>query len=158
LIGDVQSAKDAWASQEAAMVSEGYKFIYKRIYEPTETDFTADIVRMKTAGGQMLILSSADVKTMARGLNTANTQGWKPQLMILGAAGYDPTLVPLAGAAAAEGSWLFFPTAMYLGEDSSVIPEVALFQQWLKRTHPDAGADLFTAYGWASARLFVQGL
>src|SRR6185369_9329819 len=100
-------------------------------------DFTADIVRMKTAGVQLLILSSADVKTMARVESAAQTQGWHPQLTILGAAGYDPNLVPLAGAAAVEGAWLFFPTAMYLGEDSAVIPEVALFQQWLKRTHPD---------------------
>jgi ABC-type branched-subunit amino acid transport system substrate-binding protein len=47
---------------------------------------------------------------------------------------------------------------MYLGEDSGGIPEVGLFQTWMHRTHPDANADLFAAYGWSSARLFVQAL
>jgi hypothetical protein len=47
---------------------------------------------------------------------------------------------------------------MYLGEDRGSVPEVDLFLEWLNRTHPGANVDLFTAYGWESARLFVQAL
>ena len=47
---------------------------------------------------------------------------------------------------------------MYLGEDRGANAEVNLFLTWLKKTHPSANPDLFTVYGWTSARLFVQAL
>ena len=47
---------------------------------------------------------------------------------------------------------------MYLGEDRASNKEVDAFLTWLKRTHPSDPVDLFAAYGWASARLFVQAL
>jgi ABC-type branched-subunit amino acid transport system substrate-binding protein len=158
LVGDVQSAKDSWDGISAAMGSLGYKFPYVRTYEPTETDFTADIVRMRSAGVQLLVLVAADVKTMARVVAAAAKQNWHPKVTLLGASAYDATLLPLAGADALEGAYLYLPTAMYLGEDAATVPEVALFDQWLKNTHPDANPDLFAVYGWASARLFVQAL
>ena len=37
--------------------------------------------------------------------------------------------MPLAGKDALEGVYLYLPTAMYLGEDSAVVPEVALFNR-----------------------------
>jgi branched-chain amino acid transport system substrate-binding protein len=158
LIGDVQSAKDSWTGEEAAMDSQGYKFVYKRIYEPTETDFTADIVQMKAHNVQMLLLIAADVKGIARIESAAAQQGWHPQITALGASAYDPTLVPLAGASSVEGDYFFLPTAMYLGEDRGWNKEVDLFLTWLNKTHPNANPDLFTVYGWASARLFVDAL
>jgi ABC-type branched-subunit amino acid transport system substrate-binding protein len=158
LIGDVQSARDSWTGESAAMEHFGYHFAYTRIYEPTETDFTADIVRMKAAGVQMLVLIAADVKGIARIESAAASQNWHPAITALGASAYDPTLVPLAGTSAVEGDYFFLPTAMYLGEDRSTNPEVDLFLTWLAKTHPNANADLFTVYGWASARLFVQAL
>ncbi len=158
LIGDVQSAKDSWTGEQAAMQARGYSFKYTRIYEPTETDFTADIVRMQAAGVKMLILIAADVKGIARIESAAAQQGFHPQITALGASAYDPTLVPLAGAASVEGAYFFLPTAMYLGEDRAVNSEVDLFLTWLSKTHPGANTDLFTVYGWASARLFVQAL
>ena len=42
------------------MESIGYKFIYTRLYEPTETDFTSDIVKMRAAKVQNLVLIAAD--------------------------------------------------------------------------------------------------
>ena len=158
LIGDVQSAKDSWTGEQAAMQANGYKFVYTRIYEPTETDFAADIIRMKAAGVKMLVLIAADVKGIARIESAAAQQGFHPEITALGASGYDPTLVPLATAPSVEGDYFFLPTAMYLGEDRAAIPEVDLFLTWLGRTHPGANADLFTVYGWVSARMFVQAL
>ena len=157
LIGDVQSARDAWEGQSKAMESIGYKFIYTRLYEPTETDFTSDIVKMRANKVQNLVLIAADVKGIARIESAAKQQNWRPQLTLLGASAYDPTLIPLAGADAVEGAFLFLPSAMYLGEDSGN-KEVGLFNTWLKKTHPNANADLFTVFGWSSARLFVQAL
>ncbi|HMC53304.1 MAG TPA: ABC transporter substrate-binding protein, partial [Acidimicrobiales bacterium] len=158
LIGDVQSAKDAWIGERAAMVHEGYQFTYERIYEPTETDFTADIVQMRAKGVKLLILIAADVKSIARIESKAAEQNFHPEITALGASAYDPLLIPLAGARALEGAYLYLPTAMYLGEDRGSNQEVDLFLTWLKKTHPNANPDLFTAYGWGSARLFVQAL
>jgi ABC-type branched-subunit amino acid transport system substrate-binding protein len=157
LIGDVQSAKDAWVGEQATMQSLGYHFSYQRVYEPTETDFTADIVQMKSKGVKLVVLIAADVKGIARIQQAAQQQNWHPAVWLLGASAYDSTYNPLVGSAG-EGSLVYLPTAMYLGEDSGGIPEVGLFQTWMHRTHPDANADLFAAYGWSSARLFVQAL
>src|SRR5437763_9068986 len=66
LVGDVQSAKDAWAGEQATMQSLGYHFSYQRVYEPTETDFTADIVQTKSKGVKLVLPSAADAKTIAR--------------------------------------------------------------------------------------------
>jgi ABC-type branched-subunit amino acid transport system substrate-binding protein len=157
LVGDVQSAKDAWVGEQATMQSLGYHFSYQRVYEPTETDFTADIVQMKSKGVKLVVLIAADVKGIARIQQAAQQQNWHPEVWLLGASAYDSTYNALAGSAG-EGSLIYLPTAMYLGEDSGGIPEVGQFQTWMHRTHPDANADLFAAYGWASARLFVQAL
>jgi ABC-type branched-subunit amino acid transport system substrate-binding protein len=158
LVGDVQSARDSWVGIKAAAESVGYKVLYERNYAPTETDFTADIVKMQQAGVKMLLLVAMDVKAAARLMKAAEGQHWKPELTAFGASAYDPQLVPLAGASALENVFLYLPTALYIGEDRTVSKEVDLFLTWLKRTHPSAAPDLFTAYGWGSARLFVQAL
>jgi ABC-type branched-subunit amino acid transport system substrate-binding protein len=159
LIGNVDTAKVAWENAKYVMQSLGYQVVYERIFQPTETDFTADIVQMQSKGVQLLTLSSADVKTMARVEAKANQQSWHPEVTLLGAAGYDNTLFTLAGSnAALENAYLYLPTSMYLGEDRADIPEVDLFQTWMQQTNPGANVDLFTVYGWASAEMFVQAL
>jgi ABC-type branched-subunit amino acid transport system substrate-binding protein len=159
LIGNVDAAKSGWLNAKATMESLGYQVVYERIFQPTETDFTADIVQMKAKGVQLLTLSSADVKTMGRVEAKAQQQGWKPEVTLLGAAGYDNTLFTLAGSNdALEGDYLYLPTAMYLGEDRQDVPEVDTFLTWLNNVAPGANVDLFTVYGWASAELFVQAL
>lgn len=159
LIGDVQAAKDAWTGEQAGMESLGYHFVFTSITEPTQTDFTAEIVRMKAANVRALILVAEDVKTIARVESKADQQNFHPTLTAFGASAYDPTLQPLAGSARVlEGAYVTLPTNMYLGEDRSWNSEVDLFLTWLKRTHPDANADLFTVFGWASARMFVDAL
>ena len=158
LVGDVQASKDAWVGIKGTMESLGYKFVYDQLYSPTQTDFTSDIVRMRSAGVKTLVLVSADVKGIARIEAQAKQQNFHPDLTILGASAYDPQLIPLGTADALEGVHLYLPSAMYLGEDRGVNKEVDLFLTWLKKTHPSANPDLFTVYGWASARLFVQAL
>ena len=48
--------------------------------------------------------------------------------------------------------------ALYLGGDAKTAPEVNLFLTWLAKTHPGFQPDIYTVYGWASARLFTQAL
>ena len=157
LVGDVQAARDSWTGISKVMTDMGYNFTYTRLYEPTETDFTPDIVQMQSKGVKSLVLVAADVKSIARIAQAADQQHWHPTFTLLGASAYDPTLLQLAQSQV-EGDWLYIPAAMYLGEDRSSNREVDLFQTWLKRTHPNDPVDLFAVYGWESARLFVQAL
>src|SRR5260370_10360484 len=62
---DAQAAKDAAAGFQAAAQAAGYSFVYSRVTEPTETDFTADVTNMKSKSVQGVVLY-ADAGQMAR--------------------------------------------------------------------------------------------
>ena len=62
------------------------------------------------------------------------------------------------GAQATNGIWLPQGAALYLGGDSSSVPAVNTFLEWVQKVHPGFTADLYTLYGWASAELLVQAL
>ena len=47
---------------------------------------------------------------------------------------------------------------MFLGEDADKVPEVKLFNDWMKRTDPNQAVDLFSLYGWLSGRLFSDAM
>jgi ABC-type branched-subunit amino acid transport system substrate-binding protein len=157
LVGNVQSAKDAWVGQKQVMQAAGFNFVYEREYNPTETDFTADIVQMRAKGVKLVIEIAADVKAVARLESAGQQQNWKPQAWIGGSSVYDAQFLPLAGSAA-EGTLIYNQLAMYLGEDKGSNPEVALMNQWVNKVRPGASLDLFTAYGWASGRLLAQAM
>jgi hypothetical protein len=73
-----------------------------------------------------------------------------------GANAYDPAFVTSDAAPATTGAILDQQLAMYGGEDN--IPEVQLFNKWLKQVDPGRKPDIFAAFGWESGRLFVQAL
>ena len=57
-----------------------------------------------------------------------------------------------------DGAYLSQNLALYLGTDEAAVPAVASFLHWVQVASPGFGPDLFTAYGWLSADLFVQAL
>jgi ABC-type branched-subunit amino acid transport system substrate-binding protein len=156
LYGDVPAAKDAYLNNKAAMESIGYKFAYERGFAATETDFTADVVRMRQAGVKFFY-TNGDVKTAARVAKAMAQQGFKPDVFLTGGTSYDNSFIPLAGTAG-EGVLNLGTQAMYLGEDAGSIPEIALMNQWLNKVKPGYKPDLFAAYGWGSMRLFMKAL
>jgi ABC-type branched-subunit amino acid transport system substrate-binding protein len=145
-----------WNYQKAALASAGINAVYARGIQPTETDFTSDIVRMKSEGVNFILEDDVDVRTIARMLNEAQQQNFHPTVFDA-AVGYDNNLLKLVNPGAAEGMLFDEPFSLFLGQDSSV-PEVNLFLQWLKKTHPDSPIDLFAMYSWASAALYVDAL
>jgi hypothetical protein len=157
IIGDVPSALATWAGEKAAMQSLGYQISYEATYEPTQTDFSADVYAMKQNHVEMVVMS-ADVTAMARVAQTMKQQSFSVPLPDFGATAYDPSFFSLAGNDAAEGALIYQSLSMYNGEDGATIPEVKLFDTWYGRTHPGSQPDLFAAYSWASARLFTQAL
>jgi ABC-type branched-subunit amino acid transport system substrate-binding protein len=157
LYGDVPSAKHVHESYRAAAATLGFKWVYDRGYQPTETDYTADIIRMRQAGAKALFLLAVDAKNIARILKAVQQQSWKPDVIFVGSAGYDRAMSTLAGSAA-EGVQFFLPYALYAGEDAELLPEVRLMDQWVQKVSPGYVPDGYTAGAWMAGRLFQQAV
>ena len=157
IYGDIPASKASALDAMAAAESVGWNWVYERAYQPTEADFTADVVRMRQSGVQAVYVVAADVKTMARLLNAMRQQNFRPPLIAFGASGYDTALLTLARDAA-EGVWIDQQLALYQGEDAGSVPEVALMNEWVRKVKPGYKPDLFAAFSWASGRIILQAL
>jgi ABC-type branched-subunit amino acid transport system substrate-binding protein len=155
IYSDIPAAKDNFLNTRHAAETVGYKWVYTRGYQATETDFTADVVRMRQAGVRFFF-TSGDVKTVARIAKTMQQQNFHPDVFMAFTA-YDSTFFTLAGSAA-DGITILASNAMYMGEDASSIPEVALMDRWINKVKPGYKPDLFAAYGWTEGRLFAKAM
>ena len=153
-VEDAQSAKDAIKGEVAAAQSVGYKFVYNRTIEPTEANFSSDVVNMQSAGVKGIFMAG-EVGAFVRVAKAMKQQGFSVPFANWGANAYDPGFVTSDAAAATNGAILDQQLAMYQGEDN--IPEVQLFNKWYKQVGGKT-PDIFAAFGWESARLFVQAL
>jgi ABC-type branched-subunit amino acid transport system substrate-binding protein len=158
-VGTIYSevSKGSHDDYKAAAESVGWHYVYERGVQATETDFTADVVRMRQGGVKGVYLVAVDVKTAARLAKAMAQQSFKPDFFIVNGAGYDPSLFSLAGEAV-EGMFNSQPYAMFDGEDGAAVPEVKLFNDWLQKVKPGYKPDLFAAFAWGSGRLFFQAL
>jgi len=157
IYGDVPSAKRSHENFRKAAESLGYVWKYDRGYQPTETDFTADVIRMRQSGVKAVFLVALDAKNIARVLKAAAQQNWKPDVWMLGASAYDRTLLTLAGPAA-EGVHVYSIASLYAGEDGGSVPEVKLYNEWLGRVAPGKSADYYSVMAWASGMLLTQAI
>lgn len=152
------AAADSHRAISAAAKSVGWEFIYERGAASTEQDFTADIVRMRQDGVELVFLMATTAQNAARIKRAADSQNFRPVWIVQVA--YDQSFITFMGgpeaAEGVEGANLF---SLYFGDDEAKrVPEVALYQQWMKRNNPKANLDVFSMYGWTSAKLFVQAL
>jgi ABC-type branched-subunit amino acid transport system substrate-binding protein len=154
-VEDTQSAVDAIDGEIKAAQSVGYKFVYHRTVEPTEANFTSDVVAMQQDGVKGIFFAG-EVGVFVRMAKAMKQQNFSVPFANWGANAYDPAFVTPDAQASTNGAILDQQLAMYAGEDN--LPEVQLFNTWLKRTAPSQHPDIFAAYGWESARLFVQAL
>jgi ABC-type branched-subunit amino acid transport system substrate-binding protein len=152
-VQNAQSARDAAAGERKAAESIGYKFVYERVLEPTEANFSSDVVNMQQRGVKGIMMAG-EVGAFVRMAKAMKQQNFSVPFANWGANAYDPAFVTADAVAATNGSILDQQLAMFQGEDA--IPEVQLFNTWLKRV--GGKPDIFAAFGWASARLFVQAL
>lgn len=120
-----------------------------------QTDYTADIVKMRAAGVSWLTLDGMDIATISRILSAAKQQNWRPEV-ITSAPAYDGNFFSIADPAAAEGVYLPLQTAYFLGGDEATSEGVKDYLTWLKKVHPSSKPDLFGAYAWAADELWYQ--
>jgi ABC-type branched-subunit amino acid transport system substrate-binding protein len=154
-VENAQSAKDAADGERKAAESVGYKFAYSRVIEPTEANFSSDVVNMQQKGVKGIMMAG-EAGVFVRMAKAMKQQSFSIPFANWGANAYDPAFVTADAKDATTGSILDQQLAMYAGEDN--IPEVQLFLKWLHQVDPSRKPDIFAAFGWASARLFTQAL
>ncbi len=136
----------------------GYKIAYQHGISATTTSFLPDVIAMKNDGVQLVYnteLPTAQAATLAKELQQQNLKVTNVEI-----AAYAENLAQLAGSA---GNGMLFPQlqSLYQGEDSKAVPEVALFNKWVRKVDPkvfDSTEPITALYGWTSAMLFAQAL
>jgi branched-chain amino acid transport system substrate-binding protein len=141
-----------------AMKSIGYRITYQRVANPVESDFTSDVLKMKAAGVQMVMIVGLAVTQVADLARQMHLEGFRPKIFATNGVAYDASFIPSAGAASADGMLTYIGTSMYLGQDAATVPAVATFDKWFHRVSPHGTLDVYAYYGWTSAQLFVQAL
>jgi len=152
------SALASWKLEQPVLKQAGYKIVYYSGVPLTQTDFTQNVVDMRSQGIQLIYIDQLPENYAGALLKALDQQNFHPALVI-GTASYSEDLVPAAGGAAAvNGSNLEMPNALFLGEDASQIPAVGTFLKWVQKASPGFKADYYTLAGWANTQLFVQAL
>jgi ABC-type branched-subunit amino acid transport system substrate-binding protein len=155
-VEDNPTAISAANQEQSALIHLGYKIVYTRKIEATETNFQGDVKTMQSDGVQGLILQG-EVSTMARMASAMHDASFKIPFADWGAPAYDPGFITLSNGGA-EGAVLNQQLAMYGGEDAAKIPEVGLFNTWMSRVDPSQTMDFYAAQSWAAGALLTQAL
>lgn len=140
--------------QNNAAKSVGYKFLYTRGLGTTETNFTSDILRMKSEGVKIVDMQDCDAIEVADFFQQAKQQGFHLDALISGAS-YDPGFFTDLGTGDASSLVAAIPTAPYLNPQGES-PMVQSFLQYLHQTHPSAKPTLFALESFAAGVLFDQ--
>jgi hypothetical protein len=85
-------------------------------------------------------------------------QNFKVDLLNLGNSVYDSTTFKVIPPSDLQNLYVDQVYGMFLGEDAARIPEIKLFNEWMKKTDPNQNVDLFAMYGWLSGRLFADNM
>ncbi len=159
IVSDTAPAEDQLNGELAAAKSVGYKVAYVDDINPLQSNFTTDVINMRSKGVNAVDLTGIDWQDAAIFVENAATQNWHPGLIFSGGPVYADQFISHAGGPAATNGIMIgqvFP--LYLGEDASTVPAVKTFLQYTKKVNSSWVPDLYTLFGWASAQLFVQAL
>ncbi len=157
-LGVLVNTRTAFSAKQlvAGLEAIGGKVAFTReVQIDVQTDYTSDVIKMRSKGVKWLSLDGFDIQTIARILENAKQQNWRPEV-ITSAPAYDGNFLSLVDPAAAEGVLLPLSTAMFLGEDRKDSAGVDQYLTWLQKTHPGAKADLFGANAWAAGMLYLK--
>ena len=147
-----------YKEQTGAAASIGYKLVYNRGVGYTETNFTSDILRMKSQGVEIVDVTDAAVNQVVDFLQQAAQQNYHPDAVISLSA-YDATFFKLLGNPA-DASNVIMPVAssLYLGQDAATVPEITTMTNWVQKTHPGATMTLYILEAWSAGLLFQQAM
>src|SRR5580704_9951092 len=122
----------------------GYDVLYDPALPPSTTDFTAQVVAMKSAGVQILFLEQEPENYASAIFRDLDQQNFHP-VVVLGAPSYSSQLIGGSGGAhAVDGAYLEQAASLYLGEDAAKIPAITTFNHWVQKVSPGFKTDFFT--------------
>ncbi|HVU73657.1 MAG TPA: ABC transporter substrate-binding protein, partial [Mycobacteriales bacterium] len=161
-VGSIYNAIPSVTLTEKSFVNAGgtcgWKWVDNIGVGATQTTFQAEVSRMQSDGVKIVYISATNTGNAAELKREADAQDWHP-IWIMPLAYSSDFISRLGDPKEAEGIVgsqlysLFFGAA-----DAKNIPEVALYQQWMSRVVPNAPLELYSAYSWGAAKLFVQVL
>jgi ABC-type branched-subunit amino acid transport system substrate-binding protein len=152
------------AAKQGAIVhaaeSQGWKFVYQNAASPTTSNFTSNF---QTACGrnhiQVFFVVSENAQNAATMMaNERSVAACKGVINIMPIA-YDSAFIPdyQGNASDLNGVQGYNEYSLFFNSDEAAkIPEVALFQQWFRRTNPGAPLNLYAMFAWAEGRMFEQ--
>jgi ABC-type branched-subunit amino acid transport system substrate-binding protein len=159
LVAQEAAAEYAATNLEAGMVHEGYKIVYSQLYGPLDTNFTPEVLAMKSAGVQFVDLTETDATNAEDILAEMYQQGFHPEVIESAGPLYvDDFTQKAGGPQVTDGVYLDQEDALYLGADAKSVPEVNTMLSWIQKVQPNFTTDLFTLYGWCAAMLFTEAL
>lgn len=156
LVGNQASAVAAWQHTRTAIQSLGYKVVYEDDFPPAQSNFTADVIRMKSQNVKFVFLLSLNAPDAAIFASEAAEQGFRPEVWLCPVCYFGGYISEAGGASDVAGHYAYIPFADFLGDPG--VPEVGTFLTWLHRADPNFVPDEFAAYSWANAALFVHTL
>ena len=154
IVGNQASAVAAWQHLKAAIQTIGYQVQYEDDFPPAQSNFSADVLRMKSQNIKMVILSSVNAPDAAIFAQEASQQGYKPEVWVCVVCYSGGYIQESGGPAAVEGQYEYLATAAFLADPT--VPEVATYLHWLHVAYPNFSPDLFSTYSWSNAALFVH--
>jgi ABC-type branched-subunit amino acid transport system substrate-binding protein len=154
IVGNQASAVAAWQHLKSAIQSIGYKVVYEDDFPPAQSNFSADVLRMKSQNVKMVILSSVNAPDAAIFAQEAAQQGYKPEVWVCVVCYSGGYIQEAGGASAVEGQYEYLATAAFLGDPT--VPEVSTYLHWMHVAYPSFAPDLFSTYSWSNAALFVH--
>ena len=133
IVGNQPAAVQSWKYFKATMESLGYKVQYEDDFPPAQTNFTADVVRMKSQGIKMVFIIAVNAPDLAIFSQESYQQGFKPEVFAAPIGYFGSYISEAGGPQVVEGQWIPVVQAQFLGEDAPNVPEIALFDQWMKK-------------------------
>jgi ABC-type branched-subunit amino acid transport system substrate-binding protein len=156
LVGNQSSAVAAWQHAKTAIQSLGYNVAYEDDFPPAQSNFTADVIRMKADNIKMVVLLAVNAPDAAIFASEAAQQGFKPNVWICPVCYFGGYINQSGGPSSVANHYAYVNTADFLGD--ATVPEVGKYLTWLHQTNQSFIPDEFSAYSWANAALFVHAL
>ena len=144
--------KEAVEDQTVAM---GLEIAAVSAHKPTDTEFTAAVLRLKNAGCDLVMVGLVHRDTILV-LETARKMGWEDVAWVGNEAAYSQVIAEQKSGAG-EGYYAFVPIALVYEDDETLAPEV---RAWLARYRERFGEapDLPPMLGYRAADLALRGL
>jgi len=159
LYANVGGAVPKQKAFEHAAQSVGWKFVYSRATDATETDWVGDFVTMCQRDKIKIFFTGAEnAQYAAKMVNDERQAGCPSSLINIIPIAYDQAFVADVGNTSAIENLLGWNeySLFFNADEAAKIPELKLLQGWFAKANPGKPLNLYALFAWASGRLFQQ--